>query len=247
MLAGLMSGPVEAPVELPFSGVQMLDAYMNEVHLERRVWVDGDPLGPTLDVRVISQESVEAAPEVFVVILEGHVVAPFNDGTATAELRCSISGVFRAATLDPAVMGRFSAREAVVLIYPYLRASVGQVWRMTGIPMPPLPTLDTEMLLSVLEDLGTAPAPKAKVLPQAEEGEGLRLRACPSLTATLTATGNTPGTTWWTSWTRAAQGTDSECPETTPWTAVRRTFDPRVLGSNPSRLTTFCVQMANDT
>ena len=59
------------------------------------------------------------------------------------------------------------------------------------------------------------------------------------LPATLPATAVTLGPTWWSRWTRAARETLAECPRTTPWTAPRETFNPRVLGSNPSRLTSI--------
>ena len=65
------------------------------------------------------------------------------------------------------------------------------------------------------------------------------------LPATLPATAVTSGPTWWSRWTRAARETLAGCPRTTPWTAARETCNPRVLGSNPSRLTTvpsFAVQ-----
>lgn len=68
-----------------------------------------------------------------------------------ADLRCSVAGIFRIDEPDAIYHGRFSSRESVVLIYPYLRASVGQVWRMSGIQVPPMPTLDTLSLLSAID------------------------------------------------------------------------------------------------
>lgn len=87
------------------------------------------------------------------------MAGPGSPGVPTADLRCSVGGVFRAEPPDAAVMGRFGVREAVVLIYPYLRASVGQIWRISGTQMPPLPTLDTVILLSVLDALETRTQP----------------------------------------------------------------------------------------
>ena len=65
-----------------------------------------------------------------------------------------------------------------------------------------------------------------------------------TLPATLPATAVTLGPMGQQSWTRAARGTDPECPGATPWTARGETFNPRVLGSNPSRLTNYSPQWA---
>lgn len=67
------------------------------------------------------------------------------------------------------------------------------------------------------------------------------------LPATLPATAVTLGPTAWTMWTTTARETNPECPRVPLWTAPRQTFNPRVLGSNPSRLTTFRAHMSVDT
>ncbi len=58
------------------------------------------------------------------------------------------------------------------------------------------------------------------------------------LTATLTATTVVLGVTLWTRWIEAARGRVDMRLWTPPWTAPAETFNPRVLGSNPSRPST---------
>ena len=174
-----MTADPERLGNIPLSGVQMLDAYVHEVHLERRDRVDGDPPGLALEVGIAGQTQPGGESSVFAVILQAHVVAPFNEDRATADLRCSVTGVFRIDDPSAVDQGRFSSREAVVLIYPYLRASVGQVWRMSGITVPPMPTLDTVALLAAIDAMpGIEPSPpSASVTPRkrrrkAERSEG---------------------------------------------------------------------------
>lgn len=163
------------PIELPAGGVQMVDAYLHGVHLERRDRVEGDPPGPTLVVGLAGQTDPEGQPPTFAVILEAQIVAPFNDGRAIAELRCSVVGIFSVLQPETLDLGRFTSRESVVLIYPYLRASVGQIWRMSGIPMPPIPTLDTLSLLQTID--GTEGEPAAPRPDPASEPPRRRARA----------------------------------------------------------------------
>lgn len=152
----------ERLANIPLSGVQMLDAYVHEMHLERRDRVAGDPPGLALEVSIAGQTEPDGGSSVFAVILQAHVLAPFNEDRATADLRCSVTGIFRVDDPSAVDQGRFSSREAVVLIYPYLRASVGQVWRMTGITIPPMPTLDTVALLAAIDAAPTnEPGPPA--------------------------------------------------------------------------------------
>jgi len=163
------------PIDLPAGGVQMVDSYLHGVHLERRDRTEADPPGPTLVVGLAGQTDPEGQPATFAVILEAHIVAPFNEGQAIAELRCSVVGIFSVQQPEALDLGRFTSRESVVLIYPYLRASVGQIWRMSGIPMPPIPTLDTLSLLSVID--GHAGASGAPETSAAAESPRRRSRA----------------------------------------------------------------------
>ncbi len=58
------------------------------------------------------------------------------------------------------------------------------------------------------------------------------------LTATVTATAVRLGPTRCRGWTNGARGVLPIALRITPSTAARETFNPRVLGSNPSRLST---------
>jgi hypothetical protein len=70
---------------------------------------------------------------------------------------------------------------------------------------------------------------------------GIRHR-WPDGPSSLTATGIRPGSMRWTGWTSLADRVRVMDLQMTPWTALAWTFHPRVLGSNPSRLTTFRAQ-----
>lgn len=76
----------------------------------------------------------------------------YNDGKAIASLTASITAIFRFVGPAEVDVGAFAVREAVVLAYPYLRATVGELWRLTSIPAAPLPTLDTLETVSVLDE-----------------------------------------------------------------------------------------------
>ena len=58
------------------------------------------------------------------------------------------------------------------------------------------------------------------------------------LPATLPATAVISQWTRWSRWTVTTRRVDRERLRTTQWTASMETFNPRVLGSNPGRLTT---------
>lgn len=74
-----------------------------------------------------------------------------------ATIRCVVTGYFSyEGEVDPELLARFQHREAMVLLWPYVRAAVGEIGRMMDIELPPLPTLDVLEVLS-----GPAEEPEA--------------------------------------------------------------------------------------
>lgn len=139
-----------ATVEPVANPVQLVDAYLHEVTIARQGGLDAPPK-PSL---FVTQSQVEwlgnSERTRFAILLQADVVWPFNDGRAAGNMSTTVAGIFAVAgpMTDEEVAG-FAGREGLMLVYPYLRSMVGQLWRLTGIPAPPIPTLDV---------LGTAAA-----------------------------------------------------------------------------------------
>jgi hypothetical protein len=69
-------------------------------------------------------------------------------GTHVVHLFCSVEGDFRSTSkITERRFESFREREAFVLLWPYLRASIGELARMLEIRMPPLPVLDVRRVV----------------------------------------------------------------------------------------------------
>jgi hypothetical protein len=65
-----------------------------------------------------------------------------------AVVTCGIEGQFVSEEpLPDDAFERFREREAFVLLWPYIRAAVGEITRMLGVLVPPLPTVDVRSIL----------------------------------------------------------------------------------------------------
>jgi len=82
-------------------------------------------------------------------------------------------------------------------------------------------------------------AGRCGVVPRSSHGHWRRFAPTGTLTATLTATAVDSHPTGWSPCTSTPRGMDTDDLESTRWTPPAETFNPRVLGSNPSRLTTI--------
>ena len=92
---------------------------------------------------------------------------PFNEGQASASLEAAVAGNFVAERdVTDEEMELFATGSAFVVLYPYLRAMFGQLWRMTGLDVSPLPTITVQEFLAAVEpgsdaeESKTAPKPK---------------------------------------------------------------------------------------
>lgn len=127
----------------PVAGrVQLVDAYLHEVTLERK-GVSESP-EPSLFVTQSQVEWIGGSDRTrFAILLQADLVWPFNDGRAVGNLSVTVAGIFAVSDeMTDEAVGAFAGREGLVLVYPYLRSMVGQLWRLTGIPAPPIPTMD---------------------------------------------------------------------------------------------------------
>lgn len=136
---------------LPAAQIQLVDAYLYDLALDRREAHEGDPLdAPTLQIEL---RAINRSPDGngLAVILQATVVGAFNDKLAIATLRVATAGIFRIDKAEGVNLAEFAMREGVLLTYPYLRGMVGETWRMTEIRWPPIPTLDTIGAVKVLD------------------------------------------------------------------------------------------------
>jgi hypothetical protein len=146
-----------APTDgLPLYDVQLRDAYLLDARVERRARTKGDPDAPALDasVRAISPAADRTALDMG---LGAKVLVPYNDEQYIIEIDCTINGRFSASGAKPETYwDAFANREGIALLWPYVRSTVGEVGRLTGIPIPILPTLD------VLAVVGPTSPPEPK-------------------------------------------------------------------------------------
>ena len=82
-------------------------------------------------------------------------------------------------------------------------------------------------------------AGRCGVVPRSSHGHWRRFAPTGTLTATLTATAVDSHPTGWSPCTSTPHGVGRKALHSTRWTPPAETFNPRVLGSNPSRLTTI--------
>jgi len=137
----------EGPPGFP---IQLREAYLYEANVSRRSRQKGDARKPTLDAQIQG-----AAPDprggAFSVVLGANVTMPFGTppvpGVAT--FSCSVIGRFEhPEPLPEDFRERFCQKEALVLLWPYLRASLSELTRMAELPAPPLPTLDVSRIVA---------------------------------------------------------------------------------------------------
>jgi len=143
----------------PVAGpVQLVDAYLHEVTIQRQGGLEGPP-EPSLFVTQSQVEWLGGSERArFALLLKAEVVWPFNEGRAAGNMSTTVAGIFAVAggMTDDEVVA-FAGREGLMLVYPYLRSMVGQLWRLTGIPAPPIPTLDVMRTAAAMDQAGGEP------------------------------------------------------------------------------------------
>jgi preprotein translocase subunit SecB len=158
-----MSGPdQEVPhTNLPAFHLQLVDAYLYHASVARVSNPSANTTDPpTLEVRPESA-STQEDDRVLVVVIGAKVGVAFREGHRL-EIDCATAGHFRSERPITEAEGReFTENSALVLIYPYLRAHVGELGRMSGIHVPPLPTLDVSASLTAIREV-RSPSPSAR-------------------------------------------------------------------------------------
>lgn len=161
------------PDELPLYGVQLVDAYLLEGQVSRRAKTEGEDEEPTLEASPgpsqISDDGKALDASVAV-----KVAVPYRDGQFRLQIDCSINGRF--VSVDPRASmfwDAFAAREALAVLWPYLRAATAELGRMTGLRVPLLPTLDVKAIVPA-EQSSSQPKPST---PEPDERPRKRTQA----------------------------------------------------------------------
>jgi preprotein translocase subunit SecB len=135
--------------DLPTYPIQLVEAYLYEATIERLEREAASSDEPRLLTRIMATAEDTAAKQLKV-LLEAEVLVPFRP---EAELRlvASVTGVFSwSGRQSKSARKGFLEREAVVLLWPYLRAHVTQLSALTAVKVPNLPTLDVIALLALM-------------------------------------------------------------------------------------------------
>ncbi len=148
-----MTPPEDAgSVELPIYPFQFVDAYLFDAAVKRvPIVAEGAGDQPTLQLSAVSAH-VQEADRVLVATIGASVAVPFGSGNRL-EIACQTSGHFRSENPIEAATADSFLPTAFVLIYPYLRAHVSELARMTALAVPPLPTIDAEVARELVQGL----------------------------------------------------------------------------------------------
>jgi preprotein translocase subunit SecB len=135
--------------DLPRFSTQLLDAYLYEANVSRRERKPEDDSQPTLNANINAPEPNPDSTS-FSQLIGVTVVVPFRDGSAILEIRCTYNGVFGSSSgpMSADQIKVIAERTTTVLLWPYLRAGVAEIGRMTAVPIPQIPTLDVANFLA---------------------------------------------------------------------------------------------------
>lgn len=134
----------EAPeqrIPLAHYPIQLVAAYLHQATVRRSVLEEGKPRDLTFNafVRAVGPDR---GGKKLAVIIGGRVTAPFGEA-ALLTISCDVTGEFVAATRRrKADLEAFGNREAILILWPFLRAEIGGLAARTAIPVPPIPMVD---------------------------------------------------------------------------------------------------------
>ncbi len=143
--------------------IQLVDVYLYEAEVRRGAKGSDDPEGPTLDTHIGALSPMEPASD-FSVRLSADILCPFRGGEAIAKVHTAILGIFHdTQELSDEARIHFAETQAIMILWPYLRAYTAELTKMTAIDIPILPTLD---VLDTLNALDSAEATPSAVVPR---------------------------------------------------------------------------------
>lgn len=133
---------------LPTFPIRLADVYLHNALVTRNGDAPEADRKLTLDPRLMGVD-IEPNRRGMNVILAATVTLPYRE-KALLTVEAAVIGQFLSAKQwKKADLERFGQREAVSLLWPYLRSYVGQLGHMTGLSLPALPTLDVQALLAL--------------------------------------------------------------------------------------------------
>jgi preprotein translocase subunit SecB len=137
--------------------IQLTEVYLFESEVRRAPSEERFKDGPVLDLAVGLPE--EWSDPAFSVRLSGEVHFSFRE-EAAIHIKADMLGEFLSPDdTQPEDRQTFGATQAPILLWPYLRAAVSELARMTGIGVPVLPTLDVVAATQALvDDMRDTPA-----------------------------------------------------------------------------------------
>jgi hypothetical protein len=133
---------------LPIYGVQLRDAYLLDSRVVRRPQDEKNKLeAPGLEATVRSM-GIQSGGRGVDVGIGVTILFPYRSGDYVLELDCTVNGRFESQEerLD-SYWQAFASREAIALLWPYVRGIASDIGRLTGLPVPILPTLDVMALV----------------------------------------------------------------------------------------------------
>jgi preprotein translocase subunit SecB len=168
-----MTAPDDAgSVHLPIYPLQFVDAYLFDAAVRRVPNVAGASDEPALHLSAVSAH-VQEEDRVLVATIGASVAVPYGSGNRL-EIACQTSGHFRSEGSIEAATADSFLPTAFVLIYPYLRAHIGELARMTALAVPPLPTIDAEAARELVQGLVDRARGDARGAPKAPAGRKRR-------------------------------------------------------------------------
>jgi preprotein translocase subunit SecB len=148
--SGALAAPTEGEAEASHGrpvaefGYQLVASYLFDCTVTR---FDEDyPERPTFETGLETQDRDELPG--FLALLTVQAEFRIRVG-AKCRIETKTAGVFRrVGELDPASDSQFRQLDCAVILWPYARATVGEIARMTGLDLPPLPTVDVRRTLN---------------------------------------------------------------------------------------------------
>jgi preprotein translocase subunit SecB len=140
---------------LSFFPVQMIRVRLYNIHIGHR---DFDPETDEqlpLKVRLVQDDSPPEAKQ-FGLLLRFETFFSPDDGDKGYFISLAIEGFFEAIvdieTIKPEIIERFKSRDAILLLWPYLRQTLQDITIRMSLDMPILPILDARALLASPEE-----------------------------------------------------------------------------------------------
>jgi hypothetical protein len=133
--------------------VQLLDAYVVDLVTSRRRLEPEEAQTPEPDTGEleISHPGAERSDDGRHFSVVWKAETRMRMGSVLVTVTCAIEGQFVSdEPLSEDGFLQFRAREAFVLLWPYLRTAVGEAGRMLGMQLPPLPTIAVGSILGAM-------------------------------------------------------------------------------------------------